>query len=78
MSDAEVDVVLTEIAANGALVEPASLARNRKRRSDEHLWELVGAIPRAILVTGDQKLIQTPARGARVITARAFIDLLEE
>ena len=78
LSEADVDVLLTEIAANGIALEPRRPAKERRKRGDEHLWELLAASPSAFLVTGDQKLIDEPVGGARVITARAFVEMLKE
>jgi putative PIN family toxin of toxin-antitoxin system len=78
LSDADVEVILTEIAANGIALEPKRPAKERRRRGDEHLWELLAASPSAFLVTGDQKLIDEPVGGARVMTARAFVEVLGE
>jgi putative PIN family toxin of toxin-antitoxin system len=78
LSDAEVDALLTEIAANGIALELKRLAKERRKRGDEHLWELLAESPSAFLVTGDQKLIEQPVGGARVMTARAFSELLGE
>jgi putative PIN family toxin of toxin-antitoxin system len=78
LSEAEVDAVLTELAANGAVVELATPPRERQKRSDEHVWALLAAAPGAVLVTGDRRLIEAPTRGARIVTARAFADSLEE
>ena len=78
LSDTEVDVLLTEIAANGVVVEPAGSAKKGRVGGDEHLWELVAAVDPAILVTGDRMPIDEPVSGARVMTVRAFADSLEE
>jgi putative PIN family toxin of toxin-antitoxin system len=80
LSEADVDVLLTEIAANGLVLELEQSGRNRRRGGDEHLWELVAAAAgdSAVLVTGDQKLIDEPVGGTRVMTARAFADSLQE
>ena len=78
LSEADVDVLLTEIAANGIALELRRPAKERWKRGDEHLWELLAAGPSAFLVTGDQKLIDEPVGGARVMTARAFAKMLGE
>ncbi len=78
LSEADVDVVLTELAANGIVLEPERSGKERRRRGDEHLWELLAAGTSAILVTGDQKLIDEPVGSAQVMSARAFADMLEE
>ncbi len=78
LSEAEVDVLLTDIAANGMALEVKRPPRERRKGGDDHLWELLAAGPPAFLVTGDQRLIGKPAEGAQVMTARAFAELLED
>lgn len=78
LSDAEVDVLLTDIAANGIALEVKRAAKESQKRGDDHLWELLAAVPRAVLVTGDQRLIEAPVGGADVVTARAFAERLNE
>lgn len=78
LSEADMDVLLTELAANGIVLEPERSEKQRRKRGDEHLWELLSAGASAILVTGDQKLIDEPLGGARVMSARHFADMLEE
>jgi predicted nucleic acid-binding protein len=77
LPDASVDVILTEIAVNGAMLEVEPVGGMRARRADEHLWKLLAAAPAATLVTGDLRLIGRPVRGASVISAREFVDSLE-
>ena len=78
LSEADVDVLLTELAANGIVLEPEQSGKQRRKRGDEHLWELLAVGTSAILVTGDRKLVEEPVGGARVMSARAFADMLEE
>lgn len=78
LTEADVDVLLTELAANGIVLEPERSRKQRRKRGDEHLWELLAAGASAILVTGDQKLIEEPVGGARVMSARDFADMLKE
>jgi len=78
LSEAEVDTILTEIAANGIALELEPPRKSRRERGDAHLWELLAAGPSAFLVTGDQKLIDEPAGDTRVMTARAFAEMLGE
>jgi predicted nucleic acid-binding protein len=81
LSEAEVDVVLVDIAANGFLVdvdvEVGPSSASERQRSDEHLWQLMRAAPTAVLVTGDKRLAAHEL-GKRVVSAREFADLLEE
>jgi putative PIN family toxin of toxin-antitoxin system len=77
LPDASVDVILTEIAANGAMLDIEPVGGMRARRADAHLWKLLAAAPAASLVTGDLRLIERPVRGASVISAPEFVDSLE-
>jgi len=77
LSSAEVDVILTEIAANGAIVE-AEAAGTRTRKQDEHLRRILAAVPAARLVTGDRRLVDQVVEGARVLTPKEFADALPE
>jgi putative PIN family toxin of toxin-antitoxin system len=77
LSAAEIDILLTEIVASGAVLDLASPANKERKRGGDHLWRILAAAPPAILVTGDQKLIEKPAKGVRVLTARAFAETLE-
>jgi putative PIN family toxin of toxin-antitoxin system len=74
LSPAEIDVFLTEIAANGAALEIGGPVRGAGRRGDDHLWRILEAVPSAVLVSGDRRLIEKPARGARVLTPRGFAE----
>ena len=76
LQNASVDVLLTEIAANGAMLEISPMGDMKARRADEHLWKLLATAPAATLVTGDLRLIARPVRGAHVISAREFVDAL--
>lgn len=66
---------LLVIAANGVALDidpPAGVAS----KVDDHLWRILEAFPSAVLVTGDRRLIEAPAKGARVLTPRAFVEFL--
>ena len=78
LSEAEVDTLLTDIAANGVALDLRPSSTEGRRRGDGHLWhwQILAAVPSAILVTGDQRLIDKPAEGSQVLTARAFAERL--
>ena len=76
LSDAEVDMLLTDIAANGVTIDLRASSTAGRRRGDDHLWQILAAVPSALLVTGDQPLIDKPAEGSQVLTARAFAERL--
>jgi len=70
----EIDVILTAIAENAVVCEPAKPPTVPPDRGDVHLWALLAARPEAILVTGDQALIDNAPEWATVITPREFIE----
>jgi len=76
LSPGEVDVLLTEIATNGAALDVGAPVRGADKKGDDHLWRILEAAPSAVLVTGDRRLIEKPAEGARVLTPRAFAEVL--
>ena len=69
----QIDRMLTEIAANGAIVE----VDQTTTKGDEHLWRLLAAAPGAILVTGDGRLVEKSAGSSRAVLPRAFVERLE-
>jgi putative PIN family toxin of toxin-antitoxin system len=77
LSPEQVDVVLTEIAANALVREPETdpdlVAPDR---DDDHLWRLLATTASSILVTGDQALLANPPDFASVQSPRTFIDSL--
>jgi uncharacterized protein len=75
LSARQIEVVLTDIAASGAVVEAARLG-DRPPGGDGHLWQILDAEPNAVLVTGDRRLFEGPGRGARVVSPRSFADRL--
>lgn len=78
LSEADVDWILTELLRNAAVREPiASSPRapdggDRHLRSLLHLWDLLAAQLRAVLVTGDRRLLERPRLEARVMSPDAF------
>jgi len=75
LSAPEVDIILTEIAANGAIVdvEPAT---GRRKEGDDHLWQILDENPSAVLVTGDKQLFDRPKEGHRVLSPKAYLELI--
>ena len=75
LSPEQVDVVLTEIAANALVREPkADSDLVAPDRDDDHLWRLLATTTGSILVTGDRALLANPPDFASVISPRTFID----
>jgi uncharacterized protein len=74
---AEVDAILTEIAANAAIVE-VEPGGERTRRQDEHLRRILAAAPAARLVTGDRRLAVSVGGEASAQTPKEFADSLPD
>lgn len=77
LTAAEVDILLTAIAANAQVRDPdARHAPTAPDLGDDHLWRLLHAAPSATLVTGDRRLLEQPPPFASVVTPRTALDLL--
>ncbi len=70
----EIDAILTTIASNAIVREPAINAGSAPDTGDQHLWDLLASTPEAILVTGDRALLEGTSGGARVVSPREFVD----
>lgn len=74
LTEKEVDLVLTEIAANAAFRDPSSSRPNSI--TDDHLRALLEVEPESMLVTGDRPLFADLRPRSRVLTPREFVALL--
>ncbi|MBV8062313.1 MAG: putative toxin-antitoxin system toxin component, PIN family [Nevskia sp.] len=72
LDESEVDVLLTEIAGNGAHREPASKPHSPDPK-DAHLLALLDAEPRAVLVSGDELTLGAVTPLARAIRPRELV-----
>lgn len=69
VTEAEIDTLLTEIAANALWREPGADAKHEAPDpGDDHLWALLASEPRAVFVTGDRLLLEKPWPGSSIIT----------
>lgn len=71
LSKVEVDQILSEITANAIWREPAE-SRGAPDPGDDHLWSLLQSTD-AILVTGDQLLLDNPPRAASTILPKTCV-----
>ena len=79
LSADQVDAILTVIAANAIIREPiSSQALQAPDRGDDHLWELLAAVPGAMLVIGDRVLLEQPPDFASVISHRTFTESFDD
>ncbi len=64
------ETILTELALNGTVHEPASSGEALADAGDRHLWALLEGVATAFLVTGDD-VLRAPDP-ARVMSPRQF------
>lgn len=74
LTGAEVEVVLTELALNGTLHDPAPTVTALPDADDRHLWALLEDSAGAVLVTGDDALRRRAPDPTRVLSPRQFLD----
>lgn len=72
---AEVETLLTDIAQH-AIVLPAGAGSPAPDPGDQLLWDLLGARPDLLLVTGDKALQRDAAMRSRVVSPQALVDAL--
>jgi uncharacterized protein len=71
--EGEVDVILEELALNGAHRKPRPSSERSPDPDDRHLWDLWACEPGAVPVTGDRLLLENPPPSVRVLSPREFI-----
>jgi predicted nucleic acid-binding protein len=76
LSEGEIDAILARVAAHGIVREPGAGPAGAPDSGDEHLWKLLATHPGAVLVTGDRLLQDDPPPLAKVLSPRAFMELL--
>jgi putative PIN family toxin of toxin-antitoxin system len=72
LTEAEVEVILTELALNGTLHEPGPAAVDLPDAGDRHVWALLEDAA-AVLVTGDDPLRRRAPEPSRVLSPRQFV-----
>jgi putative PIN family toxin of toxin-antitoxin system len=76
LTDAEVAILLTEIALNGTMHDPGPPTKALPDADDRHLWALLEDGSAAVLVTGDDALRRRAPDSTRVLSPRQFLDRL--
>lgn len=75
LSERDIDVLLTLLAANAVVREPEPRT-GAPDAKDNHLWSLVQSEANCVLVTGDKVLAESPPPKSAVLQPRQFADLL--
>ena len=75
LSEAEVDVILTDMVRHAIVLAPASAEANPKApdAGDQFLWDLLATRADLVLVTGDKLLLEDQAMEQRVILPQVFV-----
>ena len=77
LSPSEVDIILTDLAAAGSLVEVEPERARPGKRGDDHLWQILSRVDSSILVTGDKRLFDQQPEGRRILSSQEFARLIE-
>lgn len=74
LSEAEIDLMLTDIARHAIVLSPMRTAAMPKAPDpgDQFLWDLLADRADLVLVTGDKLLLQDEAMRERVISPTSF------
>ncbi len=75
LSEQDVDLLLTVIAANAIVREPEART-GAPDAKDDHLWSLLQSEAKTVLVTGDHALAKGPPLKSAVLSPREFVALL--
>ncbi|MCA1785469.1 MAG: putative toxin-antitoxin system toxin component, PIN family [Desulfobacteraceae bacterium] len=74
LMEPDIEQILMEITANAIWRDPpADTDHISPDLQDSHLWALLATEPAAVLITGDQLLIENPRPGSSVISPAAWL-----
>jgi len=76
LDELEIDGLLETLVKEAIIRESAPTRIAAPDAGDQHIWNLLSAYPRAILVTGDRELVENAPSGTSVLAPAAFVDLL--
>ena len=78
LSEAEIDIILVDIARHAIVLTPVSTAATPQAPDpgDQFLWDLLASRADLVLVTGDKLLLQNEAMQQRVILPQTFVTQL--
>lgn len=77
LTESQVDALLSDIVANAIWLEPPSdPMQSAPDVNDQHLWDLLAHVPKAILITGDQLLLEQPRTGNSILSPASGLNLL--
>ena len=68
------EVLVASLRDVSMRIRPAASSDSAPDPGDQHLWDLLLAVPDAILVTGDRLLLENPPEGREVLSPRVFVE----
>jgi putative PIN family toxin of toxin-antitoxin system len=77
LSDEVITELLARIVEHADWLEPEPTPLQAPDPNDQHLWNLLAAHTKAVLVTGDKALLAAPLEGMKFYLPRAFLEVLE-
>jgi predicted nucleic acid-binding protein len=78
LAASDVEALLTELALNGSVRDLPRVTGAAPNSGDRHLWILLQSDPAAMLVAGDDALLQRTPEPGRVLSPRRFLSRLRE
>lgn len=75
LAEGEIDGILLTIAENAIVREPDWANISAPDIGDQHLWNLLAVEKKAILVTGDRRLLENPPEDYSVLSPKQFVEI---
>jgi putative PIN family toxin of toxin-antitoxin system len=76
LTEAEIDRLLVDLTANAMWRDPTA-GSPAPDRGDDHLWALLSAYSRSVLISGDRLLLENPPTRSSVISPKTCVDSLK-
>ncbi len=77
LDEEQIDTILLEFAQHAIVMQPSPAPSDAADPGDQHLRDLLAARDDLLLVSGDRRLHGVGDMASRVVTPKAFIELIE-
>ncbi len=74
LGDDEIGDYIDLLTTIATIEEPVAAVERSPDPTDQHLWDLLAAVPAAILVTGDKALLASDHFPGRILSPRQFVE----
>ncbi|MFT3789877.1 MAG: putative toxin-antitoxin system toxin component, PIN family [Rudaea sp.] len=74
---AQIEKLLAAMVRHAIVLDPVATPLHAPDKDDQHLWELLAAHDRVILVTGDKRLVAARDFPGRILTPEQFLHHIE-